>query len=432
MDVIELFAGVGGFRVGLNRVNEAHNNDYFNTVWSNQFEPATKEQHASRTYIRVFGAEGHVNADIASVNVADIPQHQLLVGGFPCQDYSVAHSLSTSKGIEGKKGVLWWQIVRILEEKGEDAPDLLFLENVDRLVQSPAKQRGRDYAIILQSLADLGYNVEWRIINAADYGMPQRRRRTYILAYKQGSTIANQMNDATEWLFQDGVFAHAFPIQDYDGEAPLEMRPIKGKKDKDLADVSENFNKKNIERPFSTAGVMVNGSYCTYKVVPIYDGERTVLNDIIARDEDRQYITEDFYLTEASIPQWEAQKGGKTLMRTSKDGHTYKYSEGSMSFPDPLDAPSRTIITAEGGTSPSRFKHVIRDPENNRLRRLIPLELERLDMFPDNHTIGETDTKRAFFMGNALVCGVITKVGEELYQRYNPINIDEHGQGMLF
>ena len=89
-----------------------------------------------------------------------------------------------------------------------------------------------------------------------------------------------------------------------------------------------------------------------------------------------------------------------------------------MAFPDPLDKPSRTIITSEGGATPSRFKHVIKDPVNGRLRRLIPLELERLDMFPDNHTIGENDTKRAFFMGNALVCGIVTAVGEELFRRF--------------
>ena len=419
MNIIELFAGVGGFRVGFDRVNANHPEEepFFNTIWSNQFEPATKTQHASRTYCRVFGPEGHFNCDVATVDSNDIPVHDILVGGFPCQDYSVARTLSQAAGIEGKKGVLWWQIVRIVREKGENAPQVLFLENVDRLLGSPAKQRGRDFAIILDSLNELGYKVEWRIINAADYGMPQRRRRTYILAYKNGSTIANQINDPTEWLFTEGVFAHAFPVSDYTELLPLTPVPLKGDPNWDLADLSAEFNKKGGNSPFHTAGIMIDGQFYTYKITPRYNGEYTTLGDILATGEDRNLITEDFYIQDKDLPKWEYLKGAKHETRKTKDGFEFSYNEGGMAFPDPLDKPSRTIITSEGGVTASRFKHVIKDPENGRLRRLIPLELERLDMFPDHHTVGENDTKRAFFMGNALVCGIVTKVGEELKLR---------------
>lgn len=419
MNIIELFAGVGGFRVGFDRVNANHPEEepFFNTIWSNQFEPATKTQHASRTYCRVFGPEGHFNCDVATVDSNDIPVHDILVGGFPCQDYSVARTLSQAAGIEGKKGVLWWQIVRIVREKGENAPQVLFLENVDRLLGSPAKQRGRDFAIILDSLNELGYKVEWRIINAADYGMPQRRRRTYILAYKNGSTIANQINDPTEWLFTEGVFAHAFPVSDYTELPPLTPIPLKGDPNWDLADLSAEFNKKGGNSPFHTAGIMIDGQFYTYKITPRYNGEYTTLGDILATGEDRNLITEDFYIQDKDLPKWEYLKGAKHETRKTKDGFEFSYNEGGMAFPDPLDKPSRTIITSEGGVTASRFKHVIKDPENGRLRRLIPLELERLDMFPDHHTVGENDTKRAFFMGNALVCGIVTKVGEELKLR---------------
>jgi DNA (cytosine-5)-methyltransferase 1 len=419
MNIIELFAGVGGFRVGFDRVNAAHPDEapFYNTIWSNQFEPATKNQHASRTYCRVFGSEGHVNKDIALVKSEDIPVHDILVGGFPCQDYSVARTLSQAAGIEGKKGVLWWQIVRIIKEKGENAPQILFLENVDRLLGSPAKQRGRDFAIILDSLNELGYAVEWRIINAADYGMPQRRRRTYILAYRSNSQLANQITDPTEWIFNDGVFAHAFPIQDYNGFMPLAPIPLKKNRNWDLADLSAEFNKGGKVSPFLNAGLMINGDYYTYKSIPRYSGAYTTLGDILATGADRELITEDFYIQEKDLPKWEYLKGAKHEIRKTKEGFEFSYNEGGMSFPDPLDKPSRTIITSEGGITASRFKHVIKDPVNGRLRRLIPLELERLDMFPDNHTVGENDTKRAFFMGNALVCGVITKVGEEIRER---------------
>ena len=410
--VIELFAGVGGFRVGLDRV-DGH---FFKTIWSNQWEPATKQQHASRTYVRRFGADGHVNEDIAKVSSESIPIHDMLVGGFPCQDYSVARTLSQSEGLVGKKGVLWWQIHRIVKEKGDDKPQVLFLENVDRLVQSPASQRGRDFAIILQSLSDLGYIVEWRIINAADYGMPQRRRRTYILAYKKGSVIANSFKEATDWIFYDGVFAKAFPVLPYTDLMPLSGISIKSDASKDLADISVEFNAKNKEKFFENAGVMVDGVFYTYRTEPDYHGPYTTLGDIVVKGEDRKYLADDFYICEADMPKWEYLKGSKHEVKTNKAGYEFVYSEGAMVF-CALDKPSRTIITSEGGKTPSRFKHVIKDPESGRLRRLLPIELERLDMFPDNHTEGENDVKRAFFMGNALVCGIITAVGKELKSR---------------
>ena len=416
MDVIELFAGVGGFRVGLDRVGE----NFFKTIWSNQFEPATKIQHASQTYTARFGEEGHVNADIAKVPTSAIPNHDMLCGGFPCQDYSVARVLSQAQGLEGKKGVLWWEIERIVREKGEKSPSILFLENVDRLIISPAKQRGRDFAIILQSLADLGYIVEWRIINAADFGMPQRRRRTYILAYRKNSTIANQIQNPTDWLLEDGVFATAFPVTTDDKNAlfRLDIQPFQLKEEnEDLADLSLNFNKLNNLHPFSNAGIMINGNVWSTKVEPNYSGPFTFLGDILATGKDREQISEDFYISEESLPKWNYLKGAKHEIRKSKDGFEFSYNEGGMAFPDPLDKPSRTIITSEGGATASRFKHVIKDPVNGRLRRLIPLELERLNMFPDNHTVGVSDTKRAFFMGNALVCGIVTRVGNEIRNR---------------
>ena len=415
--VIELFAGVGGFRIGLERANK----EFYRTIWSNQWEPATKEQHASRTYVRAFGPNNHSNVDIAQVPSTDIPVHDLLVGGFPCQDYSVARTLSQSEGIVGKKGVLWWEIYRIIKEKGEDAPQFLFLENVDRLLLSPATQRGRDFAIILQSLSDLGYAVEWRVINAAEYGMPQRRRRTYILAYRYNSPIAKEITDANKWLFEDGIFAKAFPIKPNEGQMPLLGTKIKPRKKDDLAWVSDNFNKEGLARTFENAGVMIDGVYYTYKSIPDYHGKYMTLNDIVLTEKDgalRDTITEDFYIKESDLPKWEFQKGSKRIQKTNKKtGITYTYSEGGMAFPDPLDRPSRTIITSEGNKTANRFTHVIKDPVNGRYRRLVPIELERLDMFPDNHTAGEKNEKRAFFMGNALVCGIVEGVGRELENR---------------
>ncbi len=402
LKVVELFAGVGGFRLGLEKSN-------YEIVWSNQWEPSTKTQHASMVYEARFGKENHSNQDISTVPTEEIPDHDLLVGGFPCQDYSVATTLNNSKGLKGKKGVLWWSIHRILEEK-KNKPKYLFLENVDRLLKSPAKQRGRDFAVMLQSLNELGYAIEWRIINAAEYGMPQRRRRVFFIGYHKSTEIYKRIakSDKIDWLTEEGTIANAFPVAKTNS---IQEVQLKG----DLVDLTKNFNKNGKLSPFQNTGLLINGKVYTTKTEPNYDGKRIVLGDILQNGE----VTAEFFIDDKDKDKWEYLKGAKTIERMSPDGFVYKYSEGGMIYPDALDNASRTIITGEGGKSPSRFKHVV--VSDRGLRRLTPIELERLNMFPDNHTKldGVSDTKRAFFMGNALVVGVIEKIGEELYKQIN-------------
>lgn len=405
MKVAELFAGVGGFRLGLEKSN-------YEVVWSNQWEPSTKMQHASKVYEERFGKGNHSNEDINEVvtrNVEEIPDHDLLVGGFPCQDYSVATTLHNSKGLKGKKGVLWWSIQSILENK-KNKPKYLFLENVDRLLKSPAKQRGRDFAVMLQSLNDLGYAVEWRVINAAEYGMPQRRRRVFFIGYHKSTDVYKRLQKSKKinWLTEEGTIANAFPVAKTNSIQEVELKG-------DLVEITNDFNKEGKLSPFQNTGLLIKGKVYTTKTEPNYDGEKTVLADVLQNGE----VTPEFFIDENDKPKWEYLKGAKTIERKSQDGFVYKYSEGGMIYPDALDNASRTIITGEGGKSPSRFKHVI--VSDRGLRRLTPIELERLNMFPDNHTEldGITDTKRAFFMGNALVVGVIEKIGKELYKQIN-------------
>lgn len=400
--VVELFAGVGGFRIGLEGASDA-----YETVWNNQWEPSTQHQDASLVYRARFGEKGHSNKDINLVPTTDIPDHDLLVGGFPCQDYSVAASLSRSGGIEGKKGVLWWQIYRILFEKGDNRPKYIFFENVDRLLNSPAIQRGRDFAIILASLADLGYIVEWRIINAADYGMPQRRRRTYIVGYQQDSVIAHKIDTLADWVEFDGVMAKAFEFTAKSNT--LSEFDIEGT----IQEVSANFNKGKKVSPFGNAGVMMNRHVYSVDADPVYDGPRQTLGGNLV---DENLVPEEFFISDEDLPKWKYEKGAKKINRVSKEGYEYVFSEGGMAFPDYLDQPSRTIITGEGGTAPSRFKHVIKT-KSGRYRRLLPIELERMNMFPDNHTLHPevSDGRRAFLMGNALVCGIVEQIGKSLY-----------------
>ena len=117
--------------------------------------------------------------------------------------------------MKGKKGVLWWSIHRILEEK-KNKPKYLILENVDRLLKSPANQRGRDFGVMLQSLNHLGYAVEWRVINASEYCMPQRRRRIFIIGYHKSSKIYKRLKkeDMISWLDCDGTISKAFPVKE--------------------------------------------------------------------------------------------------------------------------------------------------------------------------------------------------------------------------
>lgn len=256
----------------------------------------------------------------------------------------------------------------------------------------------------------MGYAVEWRVINAADFGMPQRRRRVFILAYLKGTNIYESIKEATpnEWILTEGTLAEAFPVRSENYLFPAQFE-LKG----DIVSISENFNKGGVSGLFENSGLMIDGLVTTLKTQPNYEGNFTTLKDLIQNGE----VTSEFYIDENELDKWTYLKGPKKEMRKNAQGFEYHYSEGGMIFPDPLDKPSRTIITGEGGKSPSRFKHVIQTPKG--YRRLSPVELERLNMFPDDHTKleGVSDTKRAFFMGNALVVGVIEKIGVALFSK---------------
>ena len=419
--VAELFAGVGGFRLGLEGLSDPRWPDWegkegagWNVVWSNQWEPGTKVQHASDCYVDRFGSTGHVNDDIAAVldraetGEVQIPDFDLLVGGFPCQDYSVAKVLSQAEGINGKKGVLWWEIYRLLKMK---QPSHVMLENVDRLLKSPATQRGRDFAVILWCLQGLGYTVEWRVVNAADYGFPQRRRRVFIVGHKME---APAQADASDWFFKDGVLARSLPIHRNDlSLLPIDLRRYTrraGSVEAELVELSKSFGLADKKSLFLTGGICWGGRVWTAKVEPVQEAVYPLRRILLS---DRQ-VPAEFFIKDEELPRWTHLKGSKKEERSGRDGFTYFYNEGPVAFPEPLDRPSRTILTGEGGRTASRFKHVVKKP-NGRYRRLTPVELERLNGFPDGWTdTGMPDTKRAFMMGNALVVGLVQRIGTEL------------------
>jgi DNA (cytosine-5)-methyltransferase 1 len=396
-NVAELFAGVGGFRIGLARAG-------WQTIFSNQWEPSTKVQHASDVYVAQFGEKGHINLDIAEVKA--LPKNiDLLVGGFPCQDYSVAKTLNSSEGLVGKKGVLWWEILRLVNKQ---KPKFIFLENVDRLLKSPSNQRGRDFAVMLKTLGDEGYSIEWRVVNAAEYGFPQRRIRVFIVAtkLKKGS----KRPDPISVISKTGILARALPIE----RLAEDLQEIA--LNENASEISSRFNQGQVKSPFLNSGFYVNGYAYTVKSQAKISLNPMVLGDVLEPD---SLVPDDYWVQDKRIKEWKYLKGAKSIERTHKEsGVTYNYAEGKMAFPDLLTNPSRTILTGEGGTTPSRFKHIIQT--KNGFRRLTPIELERLNGFPDDWTrLGNdgktmTDAKRAFFMGNALVIGLIEKVGKIL------------------
>lgn len=405
--VVELFAGVGGFRVGLNKIQKinaegkAIENKKFEFVWANQWEPATKTQHAFECYKKRFDCNENEcsNLDISKVVKSDIPDHSLLCGGFPCQDYSVARSLKNEKGIEGKKGVLWWQINDILTAK---KPPFVLLENVDRLLKAPSTQRGQAFGIMLRCFYDHGYSVEWRVINAAEYGLPQRRRRIFIFAFRNNTVYGKEMSKllAKDIIFTNGLFAKNFKVKTNEEK----IKEIDVKSYKDLVDVSENF-----KANFENSGFMTNGIVYTIKTFP------KLINGITLKDIKESNVDSIYYLDNSKIAKFKYLRDAKKVERTRKiDGGKYFYSEGAMSPYDSLDLPGRTMLTSEGTTN--RSSHIIMDPDKNKLRFLTPVECERLNQFPDNWTDTMNPRKRYFMMGNSLVCGIINKLSDSLSQ----------------
>ena len=411
--MVELFAGVGGFRVGMDRLDSG-----WETNWFSQWEPGKKKQWAHECYVEHYGDVPDLSGtyttgiDIGEVNKFDVPDHSLLVGGFPCQDYSVAHPLSSSHGIEGKKGVLWWQIRDVLIAKRSP---FVILENVDRLLKSPASQRGRDFGIILTCFAQLGYRVEWRVVNAADYGAAQRRRRVFIFAYHKDTEYAKKMDVVTAFqiITELGFMAQSFPIDSFGG-SKVSLIPVADLTPFDRKEVLENGTDdsdndlihmtKSYAFAFKNAGFMRDGEITTIEVSPKTEPP-ILLKDILESTDD-----ESLYLTSDKMEKWSYLKGAKKINRTSKTGHSYVFSEGPIAFPDPWDKPGRTMLTSE--STLNRSTHIVADPGTGRLRTLTPIEAERLQGFPDNWTNTSMPQRMRFFcIGNALVVHMISRMG---------------------
>jgi DNA (cytosine-5)-methyltransferase 1 len=323
--VAELFAGVGGFREAVESDGLC---EHFKVIWSNQWEPAEakkagKDQSANKVYIQKFGEEGHYPDDIHLVTQSGKPLPKalmginMLVGGFPCQDYSVAKPKNESKGIRGPKGVLWWSIEKILNDA---EPHYLLLENVDRLINSPASNRGMDFAVILKGLQQLGYVVEWRVINAAEYGFAQKRRRIFILGYKEGSKAHRATfkgsPSAGEVISKLGVLARALPCK-------LSDEPVSYDIEKEISsDDSAKTDYKSDDgmSQFGPAGVLMGGKAWSCHVDAASAEKemslRAILLNPAKNKQDRLPANSaSFFIKPDSVKDWARAKGRKNEPR---------------------------------------------------------------------------------------------------------------------
>lgn len=406
LTVLELFAGVGGFRIGLENADK----DFFKTLWANQWDPGKKTQEAFEVYDYHFSESENINISISDItdDMFSEMNADLIVGGFPCQDYSVARSKKDEKGIEGEKGVLFWEIIRATKII---SPKYLILENVDRLLKSPSKQRGRDFAIMLKAFDDLGYSVEWRVVNAADYGRAQRRKRIFFFIfrndtdYSRGLGFDDEESFFEDYVFRKGLFATQFPVK----SELLKNRKVSYELVEDIFEISNLFT-----GIFWNSGFMRYGKCYSFDTISDYNFRKLSLGDVI----EKGVVDEKYYITDpGKLEKIDYLRSAKKINRVSKDGFSYIYSEGGMSPYDSLDLPARTMLTSEGTVN--RSSHVIK--VGNRYRFLTPIEAERLQDFPDNWTEYKRnsdgmiekvkDRMRMFFMGNALVTDIVKEIG---------------------
>ena len=161
----EMFSGVGGFRLGLERSG-------WQCVWAND-----SDKYANQVYKKKFGNEELVEGDVREIRAKAIPDHQLLTAGFPCQAFSVA---GKRKATAEARGTLFTHIARVAARK---RPQLLLLENVKGLLSS---ESGRTFAVILRTLGNLGYLLEWQVLNSKFFGVPQNRERVFLVGHLGG------------------------------------------------------------------------------------------------------------------------------------------------------------------------------------------------------------------------------------------------------
>jgi DNA (cytosine-5)-methyltransferase 1 len=387
---IDLFGGVGGFHLGLQRAsniiqqNEGrkhklsqqggeHSEHSERTV--RKPKPVFRcvfysdiDKYAVKTYNKNFGTN-YKPTDIRNVKADSIPEFDLLCAGFPCQAFSIA---GKRKGFEDTRGTLFFEICRLLESK---RPRLCLLENVKGLLNH---DEGKTFGIILQSLDELGYDVEWQVLNSKHFCVPQNRERVFIIGHFRGSGGRK-----------------VFPITKNNRKVvKLQGQPA-------IVNTIQAGYERNRQQSYIIEGSEPSQEKATI-VHNIYGGfgegvrEFDNISPTIRTPKGGGHLPMVMLKTNT--------KQGYDVPRDRKDGIR-------LEFPESKTARGRVIKDATPALKTGGTEGVL---DNRRIRRLTPIECERLQGFPDNWTKGVSDTQRYKQMGNAVTVNVIEAIGRRI------------------
>lgn len=322
MRFVELFAGIGGFRLGLERAGH-------DCVWANEWD-----KYANKVYRSHWGECD--DRDIRSVDVGEIPRHDLLVGGFPCQAFSIA---GNREGFDDARGTLFFEIARILEAC---RPSHCLLENVKGLLSHDG---GRTFCRIIEVLGELGYCVEWQVLNSKDFGVPQNRERVFIHGFRGESGFS------------------IFPLVRYDGVSSSEGAEEQGVGQGSLRSVASTI----------TAGYQ-----------KLNEGSTIVQVNNPRHSNNRVYD----------------ESGIAPALRTMQGGNRQpKILSHSWRNGDPARGGTGPLYSMEHSFTLDTSPHYV---VGDRIRKLTPLECERLQGFPDGWTSCLSNSQRYKCLGE---CG---------------------------
>lgn len=344
MKAVELFAGIGGFRIACDELD-------IKTVWANDVE-----SKASKVYRENFGINEHIEGDIESY-IDQVPKHDLLTAGFPCQPFS---SAGKKLGIEDVRGTLFEKIVYIL---GKNKPKYFVLENVKRLL---SMDKGAHFATILDALSSLGYLVEWRLLNAINFGLPQNRERVVITGHLEGLPRS--------YLCTEDDF--------------LQLT------DRQRANIAHFERWKEVEShssKFLSWGIAVAGRFCHAKIENFSEKDIHVkLKSVLEKSPDEKFFfTEDTKERIKNSDKVNRFFNGVEILYNQKGGARMGYSIFGTSGV----APTLTCTTS---------RHYERYQIGNEFRRLTNIEYARIQGFPDTHCESATCYDQYPLYGNAV------------------------------
>jgi len=370
----DIFGGVGGFRLGIERAT----NDKFNTRTFNKDEriksntPSSNgergrtysnsikskcvfycdnDKYTVQTYNKNFN-ENYEATDIRTIKTSDIPNIDMLCGGFPCQAFSIA---GKRRGFNDTRGTLFFEIARIVKAK---RPKIIFLENVKGLLNH---EKGKTFRVIIQTISELGYDVQWMVLNSKFFGVPQNRERVFIIGSLRGTSRP-------------------------------EILPFRYSYSKN---VKENNLKQETKSWISTIDSRYGQRWSSETYVQPSQGIRIYNPEGISQ----------------TISSHGGGQGAKTGLYAMRGRNPKNPSERVVGNP----TEQRLELNKHGITN--TLSSVQKDNlwvENMKIRRLTPIECERLQGFPDNWTEGVSDTQRYKQMGNAVTVNVIKAIAEKL------------------